>query len=310
LGLIDASARAIRVSHYQEFLCAGYSGLDAILKEFLGNLAGFDIQDLVIGLPGYALNGAVINRNLPWRVAIAELREQLSIPSISWLNDFAALAHSIPWIDPQQATTVCAGDGEVSDAPILIVGPGTGLGAAISITDSGRHKVLATEAGQAAFAPQSDMEIEILRFLRRTNAHVSVEMLISGPGLLNLYNALCAIQGATPQCHTPIDITHAADAGTDAIATQAIRLFCAILGGVVGGLVMSSGAQGGVYLAGGVLPKISAHLLKSDFRERFIGNSVMRCVLERVPVRLIDHGQLGVIGAASWFFDQRREARV
>src|SRR5690606_17101525 len=122
--------------------------------------------------------------------------------------------------------------------------------------------------------------------------------------------ALCAIQDATPQCSAPIDITHAADAETDAIATQAIQLFCAILGGVVGGLVMSSGAQGGVYLAGGVLPKISAHLLKSDFRERFIGNSVMRCVLERVPVRLIDHGQLGVIGAASWFFDQRREARV
>jgi len=166
--------------------------------------------------------------------------------------------------------------------------------------------VLSTEAGQSALTASTELETEVVRHLLRERSHIPVEHILSGPGLSRLYATLGALRGMPIQASTPADITAAAVAGDDELATQTLNVFCGWLGSTVGNLVLLYGAQGGVYLAGGILPQISDFLLRSDFVERFRDKGAMRPMLERVPVNLIEHGQLGVLGAAGWSVGQRR----
>ncbi len=130
--------------------------------------------------------------------------------------------------------------------------------------------------------------------------------MLSGPGLANLYAALGALRGAKIAALTPREIAESAIDGSDALAAEALRVFCGWLGSVVGNLVLVYGAQGGVHLAGGILPQIKDFLVRSDFAARFRDKGQMREVLDRVPVVLVDHGQLGVIGAAQWYVEQQQ----
>jgi glucokinase len=128
---------------------------------------------------------------------------------------------------------------------------------------------------------------------------------LSGPGLVNLYTALSTLRGTRPTLSVPTAITAAALGGSDAVAREALDVFCGLLGSVVGNLVLLFGARGGVFLAGGILPHIQHYLLQSSFAARFLDKGPMRAMLERVPVNLIEHGQLGVIGAASWYLESQ-----
>jgi glucokinase len=194
--------------------------------------------------------------------------------------------------------------------PSLVVGPGTGLGAAVRIPDGDECIVLSTEAGQSAFAPTTPREMDILRVLSRDTSHVPVEMVISGPGLVNVYRALCGLDGHPPVLDEPSAISDAAIAGSDRVAREALDVFCGAIGSLVGNLILLYGASGGVYLAGGVLPRISGFLRTSSFVERLLDKGPMREMLEQVPVRLIEHGQLGVIGAAVWYLQRQRASRA
>jgi glucokinase len=153
----------------------------------------------------------------------------------------------------------------------------------------------------------TDLEIEILKYFLRDGSHVPTEHALSGPGLANLYTAIAALRGAKAASLTPREVGESGADGSDAIAAEALRVFCGWLGSVVGNLVLLYGAQGGVHLAGGILPQISKFLARSDFTARFRDKGAMRKVLERVPVSLIEHGQLGVLGAARWYVDQHRK---
>ena len=141
----------------------------------------------------------------------------------------------------------------------------------------------------------------IVRHMQRDRAHVSIEHALSGPGLMNLYRAICALQGQAPVLASPDAVTAAAMAGTDALARQALDVFCGLLGSTIGDMALFYGAQGGVYLAGGILPQIREYLHASTFVERYLQKGPMGEALARIPVKVVEHGQLGVIGAASWF---------
>ena len=292
---------SVQVEQFRKYVCADYPSLTAILRHFL-DAAGGGIEEGAVACAGYAVAGRVINTNLPWPVSIDEMRDALGLRKLALVNDFEAVAHGVPCID-NAGTTLLSGPAEaVATGPVLVVGPGTGLGAAARIpAGRGTTVVLATEAGQTSFAPGSDVEIEILRLLRRGTTHVPVEQLLSGPGLVNLYGAICTLRGAAPALRAPAAISDAAMQGRDALAREALEVFCGLMGCVVGDLVMLYRAQAGVYLAGGILPQIQSFLLHSTFKARFLDKGQMRPVLERVPVRLIEHGQIGVIGAASWY---------
>ena len=155
---------------------------------------------------------------------------------------------------------------------------------------------------RAEDTPGNDVEIELLRVFRAAEPYVKTEHALSGPGLLNLHRALAQLRGARATFDTPAAITEAAKRG-DALALETVRVFCGWLGSAVGDLVLTYGAFGGVRLAGGVLPQLGELLAASDFGARFLDKGPMRPALERVPVRLIEHGQLGIAGAALWYLE-------
>lgn len=281
---------------------ADWPSLDAILRDFLtahAPLAPHGIERCAIAIAGYVSGDAVAHSNLPWPVGLSSLRASTGTERLDVINDFEAVAFASQFVDRDACTTVLPGTGHPSCGPVVVMGPGTGLGSAVLLPDAAGARVLATEAGQIALAPGNEREIAILRILARTRPYVPVEAIVSGPGLLATYRAIAEIDGRDAVHATPDAVSAAGMRGGDACAHEALDVFCAVLGGFTADLAMLYGAHGGVFLAGGILPQLSDFLLASRFRERFFNRGVMRPFLERVPVWLVEHGQLGVVGAAT-----------
>ena len=316
IGLVvgDATGNGpVDVLHYHRYSCADWASLTAMLQDFVGQLSDTphaalrgSLRHCAVACAGYVLDDAIINDNLPWPVSIREIRDGLGIQQLAVINDFEALAYATQFIDAGETRPIIEATQPAPSGPVLVMGPGTGLGSAVLLPGQPRARVLATEAGQISLAPGNEREIEILRLLRRERPHVSFEDALSGPGLLKLYRALCELRASPARMLTPAEVTGAALAGNDAAAVEALEVFCGLLGSFVGDLVLLYGARGGVYLAGGILPQIQPFLLTSTFAARYFNKGVMRAYLQQVPVRLIEHGQLGVIGAAGWFLDERK----
>jgi glucokinase len=286
---------------HRRYVGAEWPSLAAILEDFLvtyAHLAPLGVERCAIAIAGYVLNDQVANSNLPWPVALGDIRA-VAGDALEVVNDFEAVAFASQFIDPAEAIAVLPGIPGGTRGPVVVMGPGTGLGSAVLLPGDGQATVLPTEAGQIAFAPGDEREAAILRVLARTRPYVSVESLLSGPGLLATYRALAELDGRDASLATPGEVSAAGMAGTDPTAHAALDVFCAVLGGFVGDLAMLYGAHGGVFLAGGILPQISDFVLASRFRERFFNKGVMRPFLERVPVWLVEHGHLGVLGAAT-----------
>jgi glucokinase len=298
--------RDIVVQAYRKYACAEFRGLAELLRAFTEATAAGGVRRCVIACAGEVIDGTVFNDNLVWRVNLDALRESLDLDELSLLNDFEALAYAVADIDAADTHLLC-GPPEAGDGPVLVVGPGTGLGAAVRLPGNPRARVLATEAGQIDLAPATAVEREVLGRLAGAGGYVPYESLLSGPGLLTLYTTLCALRGQTPALATPEAVT-AACAASDPVAVECLDVFCALLGGFVGNLAVLFVATGGVYLAGGVLPGMRDILQRSRFAERFLDKGLMRQILSRVPVRLIEHGRHGVLGAAQWYLE--RETQV
>lgn len=309
IGLVRASgdpAHPIAVLAYRKYVCAEHAGLAEIIEDFLGTLDGQKIEEGVIASAGYPLeDGSIITVNLPWRLSLDDIRQRLGLRDFRLVNDFEAVAHAAAYVDASEVLRLTGPENAPAAGPTLVVGPGTGLGAAVWIPTATGPVVLATEAGQAALTTGNDLEMALLKQMLKQRSHVPVEHALSGPGLMNVHAALCALQGTASEYRTPGEITAAALSGADARARESLEVFCGLLGSVVGDMALLYGVQGGIYLAGGILPQIREFLLQSSFVERFLNKGPMREALERIPVKLVEHGQLGVIGAASWYLGQR-----
>jgi glucokinase len=300
VGLVRAAddGRRVAVLAYRKYACADYPNLETILRDFVDSKVQTPVHRCAVACAGVPIDGVVVNTNLPWPVSVAALREHLGLADLALINDFEAVAHATRFIDAASSRRL-AGP-ECGEGPIVVVGPGTGLGSAVSIPADQGPVVLPTEAGQINLAPVTKLDRDVLARLAADNNYVPYEQVLSGPGLVVLYRELAQLQGAAPTLTEPEAITDAALAGDDAVAVETLDLFCAWLGSFVGNLVMLHGAAGGVYLTGGIVPRISEFLERSAFMDRFLDKGRMRAFLERVPVRLLEHGRLGVIGAAAW----------
>jgi glucokinase len=315
IGLVAAtpdSRRPVSVLHYHRYRCADWPDLGSMLRDFLAQLAGGDHaapaahpRRCVVASAGVVLDGVIVNENLPWPVAIDALRDATGLRELEVINDFEAVAWATQFLADEDTLPVIEPAQRPARGPVLVMGPGTGLGSAVLLPRAGHAQVLPTEAGQISLAPGNAREGEILRLLARERLHVSYEDVLSGPGLLNLYRALCELRDEPAVLATPAEITGAALTSHDGAARETLSVFCGLLGSFAGDLAMLYGACGGVFLAGGILPQIQGFLRTSSFAERFHNKGVMRAFLQKIPVRLIEHGQLGVMGAASWFLDER-----
>jgi glucokinase len=306
LALIDRAVEgkaAFSILQYRKYACADFPSLAAIIEEFRGSVVQGPIECVALAIAGYVVDDAVINVNLPWAISISGLQAELGIRELAIVNDFEAVAHAVGQVKASDAFLL-SGPSAAQDGPILVVGPGTGLGAAVRIPHRDRAIILPTEAGQATLAPNTDFEFEVLRELRKRSPRVLIEHVLSGTGLMNLDAAVRVLRDAPSLTLTPAQISAAAFARSDQFAIETVEVFCGWFGSVLGDLALLYGAQGGIYLAGGVLPQMKDLLLRSAFVERFLDKGAMREALSRTSVRLIDHAQLGVIGAASWYFDR------
>ena len=309
IGLVSREpdgTRPVTVLQYHRYACADWPSLTAVLQDFVGHLdQNVHVNRCAVASAGYVLGDAIVNDNLPWPVSIRDIRDSLGIEQLAVVNDFEAVAYATQFLHQADTTPVIATEAAPAEGPVLVMGPGTGLGSAVLLPGKPHATVLATEAGQIALAPGNEREIEILRYLARDRAYVSFEHALSGPGLLNLYRALCALRDQAPLLSLPSQVTQAALERSDEAAVEALDVFCGLLGSFVGDLCLLYGARGGVFLAGGILPQIRDVLLASSFRQRFFNKGVMRAFLQQVPVRLMEHGQHGVIGAAGLYLDGR-----
>jgi glucokinase len=307
VALLRAAAggkREIEVVAYRKFACADFAGLPELLQAFVARDATMPVAACVIACAGQVIDDVIVNDNLAWRVSLSQLRDALAFEDVALLNDFEALGYALDDVKDSDSLLLCGPDIH-PEGPALVVGPGTGLGAALRLPGAGHAQVLATEAGQMDFAPGTAREREVLARLAPGGGYVPYERILAGPGLLTLYSTLCGLRGTSPRFATPEAVTAAACAGSDAVAAETVDIFCAVLGAFVGNLAMAFIANGGVYLAGGVLPEIKLLLQRSRFVDRFLDKGGMREFLLRVPVRLIEHGRHGVLGAARWYLDRR-----
>lgn len=247
--------------------------------------------------------------NSPWRVRRGELKAVLGLNEFLVVNDFYALAAGVEHLPQDAFVTVKEAPGD-PDAPTLVIGPGTGFGQALIVPTGTGRKIIATEGGHVSFAPRTDREIEVMKFIAREHPRVSVERLLSGRGLVNIHRALCAVAGETRISLQADEITAAALEGKPPIAVEAVNMFCEVLGRVAGDAVLATGARGGVVLGGGILPKIRDLFLASRFVERFHDKGRMRGYMEVAPVRLIVRKGAALAGAAAALQAQGAPANV
>ena len=297
--IAHAGDSGLQVLTYRKFACREFPSLPELLKAFLASDVRIPVRHCVLACAGQVLGDEVLHDNLVWPIHLAELRRELGFDDVAALNDFEAFGHAFDGPPVHGGRLLCGPDVRES-GPILAIGPGTGLGAAVRLRGPG-GRVLTTEAGQMDFAPHTLREREILARIAPRGGYVAYECITSGPGLLTLYTLLCELDGIAPRLASPEAVTAAALAAADEQATEAVDIFCATLGSFAGGLAMAFMATGGVYLVGGFLHTIFPLIERSAFVERFLHGRSVRPLLSRVPVRVMEHGRHAVLGAANWY---------
>jgi glucokinase len=279
------------------YRCADFEHLPAILERFMLDHPGQPAA-VALACAGLRHEREVINRNLPWRLFLDPLEALAGPAPLHLSNDFEALARATRWVSDTAGQRLYGEPGGGRTAPVVVLGPGTGLGAALRVPVGHTEVVVPTEGGQAAFAPATALEAALLDLLREELGHVCVEALLSGPGLLRIYGCLAKLQGLPSPLTSPEAVGSAAVAGSDALATESVRVFWGALASLCGNSVLALGAYGGVLLAGGILPRLLPLFDPADFARRFTDKGPLSPVLQQVGVRLIEHGQLGIVGAA------------
>jgi glucokinase len=241
-----------------------------------------------LGVASPVLADTVHLTNSPWRFSARHLKQQMGFERLVVINDFAALAMALPRLKPSQYWALAGGQG-VPGAPLALLGPDAGLGASGLLPHpAGGHRVVAAEGGHATLSAANALEAELLRVLRMRFGHVSAERVVSGPGLVNLYQGVNEIHGLAGLPLSEADITAAALGHLDLGAYSAschdtLQAFCGFLGSVAGDLALTLGAYGGVYLGGPIVPRLGECLARSPFRARFEGQGLRRQRLADVP---------------------------
>lgn len=236
--------------------------------------------------------------NSVWRFTAQSLAARFNCPHTSIINDFAAVARALPALTAEDLESIGGGQAQPGK-PMVAIGPGTGTGVASLAFDSkGGPIVLPGEGGHADFAPITDIEAKILNQLRAQYGRVSIEHLLCGAGIMNIYRALALIHGA-PSIHlTPEAVGSAAQQGDDKLSIETMNTFFSVLGAVAGNLALTLGARGGVYLAGGIAPCYVDLLRKSDFRARFLAKGRFADFNAEIATMVVTHPEPGLLGAA------------
>lgn len=298
LGSAHAAASKVRVYENQDF-----ADVNALFKHYLSAI-GLDQPSSITVAIAAPIHGQVAQlTNLAWTIDAAQLMSQFNVDRATLINDFAALAFAIPQLRGEDRVQV-GGTTVVEGAAIGVLGPGTGLGVAGLMSVGDRWVPISSEGGHVTLPAANAREAQIIERLRRRYGHVSAERVLSGPGLVLLYETITRIE----HCGlTPAEISQIAIDG-DPQAKEVLDLFFALLGTVAGNLALTLGARGGIYLGGGILPKLRAQLVQSGFRQRFESKGRFDEYLSQIPVFLITANTPALTGLNYYLQQLLREA--
>ncbi|KQM65720.1 glucokinase [Sphingomonas sp. Leaf17] len=248
------------------------------------------------------ITGDVIRlTNNPWTIRQSLITERLNVDDWVFINDFGAVGHAVAQVPQSDFLHVCGPDVPLPvEGVTTVCGPGTGLGVAQVLHKKGQYHVLETEGGHMDFAPLDGIEDAIVKRLRKTYTRVSAERIVSGPGIVAIYETLATLEGRPVPSHDDKTIWTEALGGTDSIALAALDRFCLSLGAVAGDLALAHGAKA-VVIAGGLGYRIKDHLERSAFDQRFVAKGRFQSLMASIPVKLITHPQPGLFGAAAAF---------
>lgn len=282
-----------------ELQCADFASADDAISHYLAATKAGSPDAVCLAAAGPIVNDTVKITNNHWDISAQETRTDFGIDAVRLLNDFTAIAHSIPLLTENEVRTIGPHTGWSLPAErfnVAILGPGTGLGVAGLCRRGDALVAITGEGGHVGFAPENRLQTEILDVLREKYERVSAERLIAGSGLGNIYEALVTLRGEAGPRLSAKDIFDAR--GSNELAAEAIELFFELLGQVAGDLALTLGAVDGVYIAGGIAKRYPEILENSRFRSGFESKGRHRTFMERIPTRLITYDQPGLLGAA------------
>ena len=306
LALVDVSDHALRIVQEERFATRSFPGLGPIVRRFCTDI-GTRPDRACFGVPGPVVSEACEAPHLPWKLDARQLAAEVSIPNIRFINDFSAVGYGVERLGPGDLVTLQEGT-PVARGPIALLGAGTGLGEGCLIWDGERYQVYPSEGGHADFAARDALQWKLVKFLRTVYGRVSYDRVLSGPGLANIYRFLAALGETREQPAVRAEITREDPAavvtrhglaGTDLLCVQALHLFVSAYGAQAGNLGLTLFATGGVYIAGGIAPRIVDKLKDGTFVAAFRDKGRLSHLAAVLPVHVIVNPAIGVLGAAA-----------
>ncbi|WP_207485976.1 glucokinase [Arenibaculum pallidiluteum] len=284
-GLLDAGGT---LAHSEILSCAAFPTLDEAARAYLARAADRP-RRAAFAVAGPVTGDRIAMTNHPWSFSVAETRAALDLDRLEVVNDFTAVALSVPLLGTEHRAQI-GGGAPVAGSAIGVIGPGSGLGVSGLVpVPGGGWRALSGEGGHVTMAAVNDRESAILTELRRDFDHVSAERVCSGMGIPALYAAIQRIRGAVPEPLAAPEITSRGLASRDEACAEALETFCAMLGTTAGNLALTLGARGGIYIAGGIVPRFLDFFGRSAFRARFEQKGRMRAFLAPIPTYVVTH---------------------
>jgi glucokinase len=289
----------------ETYKCADYSGLAEVLSLYIAKkgLADCSLSAcLAIACP--VDDDLISMTNLPWQFSQQQLKSTLGFERLQLINDYTAIAMAIPLLNDQQKVKVGGGQA-VAEKSISVCGPGTGLGVANLVRVADHWHCLSGEGGHVDFAPVGELEIDILKYLNRIKQRVSYEQLLSGYGLEQIHQAVSAIKNHSNSHRLSAQqISERGLSQECELCRLSLSVFCRILGSFAGNLALTCNSLGGVYIAGGIVPRFIEFLKSSAFRERFESKGRLSHITRQTPTYVITESQPGLLGAAAFVMQQ------
>ncbi len=288
-GDVAESSRNGTLTHIAVYPCVEHASLQDAIARYLQEHDRPAPQWCAIGIANPVLGDQVSMTNHNWSFSIDALAAHLQVQRLRVINDFTALALALPDLPARDLRQIGSAGAGVLHAPVALLGPGTGLGVSGLLRGAdGQYLPVSGEGGHVSLSSHDECEHAVVQWLARRFGHASAERALSGPGLCNLYQAMCEITATPAHALSPAQVMQRAKAESDPACIQALALFCSFLGSVAGNLALTLGATGGVYLGGGMAPRITAQLQRSLFRTRFEGKGRFSSYLQAIPSFVID----------------------
>lgn len=282
-----------------------YPNFYAALADYLSGLRGVWPDRVAIAAAAPVTGDEVVLTNRDWRIRKAALGERFGFVDAALVNDFVALARALPLV-PEKDRQAIGGGRPVEDAPVAVLGPGTGLGMAVVVPTAAGPYVVASEGGHATFAPETEREMSLARSLQWRHGHVSWERLLSGPGIAEMHEILSELDHGVGQSMVSETISAHALQGVDRGAVETLQMFASLLGSFAGNVALAAGARGGIYIGGGIVPQLADFIARSPFRERFEAKGRFADYLAAIPTVMLLYPEPTLLGLAATLWPDLR----